>query len=78
MTAMQTEQKRLLALALLLRDQAAEALDATHGDPGIETKLSRPRTLKARSRLALWLDTGDGTVRNVKADIAWLRTAPPR
>lgn len=52
----------------ILRNQAAEALDATHavGERG-------PRTMNARNRLATWLDLGEGSISQVCSDIRTLR-----
>lgn len=49
------------------RNRTADALDRTH-----QIAYRGPRTLQARSRLALWLDTGQGTGRQVAIDTAWL------
>ena len=52
---------------------AAGALERTHafGERG-------PRTFMARQRVATWLDTGRGSLRKVRADIAWLNEVVKR
>jgi len=52
-----------------LRERVASALDYTHA-----TAYRGPRTLNARNRLAIWLDTNKGTKGQVHQDCLWLET----
>jgi hypothetical protein len=51
-----------------IRERAAAALDVTH-EPALAYR--GPRTMSARARLALWLDTGRW-YRTLRADLNWL------